>query len=219
MNADTTLTDLVIWGASGHAMVVADIAGLQGLYRVVGFIDNVSTERYGTQFCGAPVLGGEEQLAVLRDRGIDHIVVGFGHCRARLALTDRLQSLGFTLPVLIHPRATVAGDVAPGAGTVIVAGAVINPGATIGRSVIVNTLASVGHECEVGDGAHIAPGARLAGRSTVGPAAQVGIGSSVVERVHIGAGALIGAGSAVVEDIPDNAVAYGVPARVKRMVK
>jgi acetyltransferase-like isoleucine patch superfamily enzyme len=45
--------------------------------------------------------------------------------------------------------------------------------------------------------------------------ASIGSGSVIMAGVTIGAGALVGAGSVVTRDIPDNAVAYGNPARVK----
>ncbi|MBN1920162.1 MAG: acetyltransferase [Anaerolineae bacterium] len=210
---------LIIWGASGHAMVVADIVRLQGQYQIFGFLDNISPERHGTRFCGAQILGGEEQLDRFLNQGINRILLGFGDCNARWKLTIELQSRGFSLPVAVHPRATVAGDVDLGPGTVIAAGAVVNPGSRISRSVIVNTSASVDHECVIADAAHICPGVHLAGRVRVGVATHVGIGATVIERISIGSGSVIGAGSVVVDDIPDGVVAYGAPAKVVRKLR
>jgi UDP-N-acetylbacillosamine N-acetyltransferase len=210
---------LVIWGASGHAMVVVDILRLQGIYAIVGFIDDVNPNRRGTEFCGATILGGKEQLGPLFERGVRSIVLGFGDCRKRLELTGFLEAQGFSLPVVIHPKAVVAGDVVLGPGTVIAAGAVVNPGVRIGKSVIINTASSVDHECVIGDAAHICPGAHLAGQVIVDRAAQIGIGASVIERIHISAGAIIGAGAVVVRNIPDHVVAYGVPASIRRAIE
>ena len=209
------MSQVVIWGASGHAMVVADIVRLQGTYTIAGFLDNINPQRRGTAFCESVILGGEEQLALLPAQGIMHILLGFGDCQARLEKSKYLLSQGFLLPVAIHPQAIVARDVVIGSGTVVAAGAVINPGARIGCSVIINTSASVDHECVVGDAAHIAPGAHLAGQVTVGAATQVGIGAAVIQRITIGAGTIVGAGAVVVEDLPDHVIAYGVPAKVK----
>jgi UDP-2-acetamido-3-amino-2,3-dideoxy-glucuronate N-acetyltransferase len=44
--------------------------------------------------------------------------------------------------------------------------------------------------------------------------ASIGAGSTITPGVEIGKNALIGAGSVVTKDIPDNAIAMGVPARV-----
>ena len=51
---------VVLWGASGHARVVADIVELVGAFEIVGFLDNVNPDRKGEPFCGASVLGGDE---------------------------------------------------------------------------------------------------------------------------------------------------------------
>ena len=45
----------------------------------------------------------------------------------------------------------------------------------------------------------------------------LGIGVIVLSGVRIGKGAVIGAGAVVIQDIPDNAIAAGVPARVLKM--
>ena len=60
------MNKIVVWGASGHAMVVADIIRLQGQYQIVGFLDNYNHQRHNTAFCGSQILGGEEQLDKLR---------------------------------------------------------------------------------------------------------------------------------------------------------
>jgi sugar O-acyltransferase (sialic acid O-acetyltransferase NeuD family) len=207
---------VAIWGASGHARVVADIVRLQGKFRIAGFIDDLNLNRRGARFCEATILGGREQLSVLRRTGVTQVLLGFGDCKARLELTRFLEAEGFSLPIAIHPRAVVAAEVEMDSGTVIAAGAVVNPGVKIGRSVIINTSASVDHDCVIGDAAHICPGVHLAGRVEIGEAAQIGIGATVVDGVHIGTGTLIGAGAVVVGDIPDEVVAYGVPATIKK---
>jgi bifunctional UDP-N-acetylglucosamine pyrophosphorylase/glucosamine-1-phosphate N-acetyltransferase len=56
-------------------------------------------------------------------------------------------------------------------------------------------------------------------RTTIGRGAFVGSGTMLVAPVNIGAEAKIGAGSVVTHDIPDETLAYGVPARVKRTLK
>jgi acetyltransferase EpsM len=212
-------TKLVVWGAGGHASVVADIIRLNGDYQIVGFLDDVTPGFHEPERHGASILGGKVRLDSLRREGVRHIIFGFGHCAARLRLSEVARASGFSLATAIHPKAIVATDASIGAGSVITAGAVINPGVEIGENAIVNTSASVDHDCAIDDGAHVGPGARLAGRVVVGRAAWIGIGAIVIEGVRIGANALIGAGAVVVDDIPEGVVAYGNPARVVRKVE
>jgi UDP-N-acetylbacillosamine N-acetyltransferase len=207
---------LVIWGTSGQALVVADIVRLGGAYEIVGFLDDVNLDRRGTEFSGATVLGGREQLAGLMAEGVRDVILAFGNCQSRLRLADEVRAAGFRLATVIHPRATVAADAMVGEGTVVAAGAVVNPAARIGDCVIVNTGATVDHHCVVHDGAHICPGVHIGGWATIGRAAWVGIGATVSDRVSVGAAAVVGAGSVVVRDVPADVVAYGVPARVIR---
>ena len=207
---------LLVWGASGHAKVIADIIRLAGTLEVVGYLDDVNPHPPGATFLGAPIYTHVGDLTDLRSRGLGLLIVGIGNCAARLRLASVAREHGFSLATAVHPRAVVAEDVRIGAGTVVAGGAIINPGAVLGENVIVNTGAVVDHDCVVEDGAHICPGARLAGDVAVGRGAWVGIGATVIEKVRIGAGAFVGAGAVVVRDVPEKVVVAGVPARTLR---
>jgi UDP-N-acetylbacillosamine N-acetyltransferase len=211
-------TRLVIWGASGHALVVAEILRAAGGYRLVGFLDDVDLARRGRPHGGSVILGGREQLAGLRADGVACALVAIGDCRVRLTCGQDLVEAGFELVRAIHPRACVAPGVRVGAGSVIAAGAVVGPASVVGCSAIVNTAASVDHECIIGDGAHIGPGVHLGGRVRVGRATWIGIGATVADRACVGDGAIVGAAALVLADIPPGVVAFGVPARVVRLV-
>jgi acetyltransferase-like isoleucine patch superfamily enzyme len=51
----------------------------------------------------------------------------------------------------------------------------------------------------------------------IGDDAWLGYGVTVLDGVSIGKGAVIGAGSVVTKNVPDNAIAHGVPARIVAM--
>lgn len=55
------------------------------------------------------------------------------------------------------------------------------------------------------------------GEIVVGDNAWIGFGAIVLSGVRIGSGAAIAAGSVVTKDVPDNAIAAGMPARVIKM--
>jgi UDP-N-acetylbacillosamine N-acetyltransferase len=212
------LDKVVVWGTSGHASVVTDILELQNKYHIHGYLDDIYIDRHGTLFCGKKILGGKEQLDILRQSGVEHIILGFGNNEARMLLAKKVEDMGFTLISAIHPTSVIANTATIKEGSVICANSVINPNSVIGRNVIINTSASVDHDCLIEDGVHICPGVLIAGKVTIHRGAWIGIGATVIENISVGKGSIIGAGSVVVHDIPEGVIAHGVPARVVKEV-
>jgi UDP-N-acetylbacillosamine N-acetyltransferase len=207
-----------IYGAGGHAKVVAEVLRLNG-HQVAGFIDGVNVDRKGADFYGSKILGGDEVLGDLLRAGIKKFVVGFGDNRHRLKAAERLKAMGFELLTALHPNAVCAADVLIGEGTVVASGAVVGPSSRIGRNAIVNTQASLDHDCVVGDGAHVGPGAIVTGVVEVGECAWIGAGAVIADHKSIGAEAIVGAGAVVVKDVPEAVIVMGVPARIARPVQ
>lgn len=207
---------LLVFGGGGHGKVVADAALAAGL-RVLGFADDDASLR-GDVILGLPVSAiGIEEAAALCNAHSAELVLAIGDNRRRANMFDRALALGLRMATIVHPSAVVAPSASVGVGTVVFARAVINPDCRIGDDVIVNTAASLDHDNLIGTHAHISPGAVLGGTVTVGEGTHVGIGVCVRNNITIGAWSVVGAGAAVVSDVPDDVVAYGVPARTVRV--
>lgn len=218
-SAGAMRSKLVIWGTSGHSMVLADIVGLIGEYEIIGYLDDLNPDRHGSEIRGVPVLGGGEQLPGLRAQGVRHLMFGFASSSARMRLGTLARELDFELPSAIHPRATIAGDASVGPGTFVKAGAIIEPRAVIGALAVVGAGVVVAHDAVLETAARVSAGTIVGGLVTVGEGSWLGIGVCVKDRVRIGDRSLIGTGAVVVRDIPSRVVAYGVPARVIRKVE
>ena len=206
---------LVLIGAGGHARVVLDVVRQAAEYTVVGLVDQ-NPALHGTTLDGVPILGGDDQVGVLRRQGVTDALVAIGDNETRCRLASAMVAHGFLLATAVHPKATIAPHVSIGAGTVVMAGAVVNPGASIGPNAIVNTGATVDHDCTIEECVHIAPGVHLGGGVRVGKLTLIGIGACVVKYKTIGCNVVVGAGAVVIDDIPDRVLAVGVPARVVR---
>lgn len=85
--------------------------------------------------------------------------------------------------------------------------------------IVVNQSAVIGMNVNISQGVTIGKGNRggNAGVATIGNGVYIGPGVKIIGAVHIGNNVAIGANAVVTHDVPDNAVAAGVPARVISM--
>ena len=203
---------LLIIGAGGHGLVVADAAIEQGIWSEIAFLDDRVTEHPLIPYC--PVLGVTNDAHKFVEQYQD-LVVAVGDNKRRLQVIDECMNKGFNLPIISHPTATISSYAEIGSGTFLAAHSVVNVGAKLGRGCIINTSATVDHDNLLSDAVHVSPGAHLGGGVQVGKFTWIGIGASVREQVTIGDNVIVGAGAAVVENIEDNLQVLGVPARPK----
>jgi sugar O-acyltransferase (sialic acid O-acetyltransferase NeuD family) len=208
---------ILIWGAGGHAKVVADVARACG-WEIAGHADSAPDQMQQiAEPGGARVIVTEPDLLRLlaSDQPLPGdataLVLAFGDNRMRNRHSAKVpESL---LPVLVHPTAEISPSVTIGAGTVIMPRAVINASSTIGRACIINTGAIIEHDCVIGDAAHISPGAILLGGVHVGNESWVGARAVVRTGISIGADCMVGMGAVVVREVPDHVTVVGNPAR------
>ncbi|ABD12829.1 NeuD/PglB/VioB family sugar acetyltransferase [Frankia casuarinae] len=209
------LRSLVIVGAGGHGRELLDLveavnAATEGpRYDILGFVDDDRVDPDPLARRGAVLLGGLDLL----DRLDADYLIGFADAATRSRVDRYASARGRRPATLVHPRASVGGDVKLGPGTVVCALASITTNVETGRHVVVNIGASVAHDCRLGDYVTVAPGARLSGAVAVGARAWIGAQASIVGLRSIGDGAVVGAGSVVTDDIRAAQVVAGVPAR------
>ncbi len=201
-----SVSRVFIYGAGGHAMVVATVLEDLGV-DVAGMLDDSPGQGHPLSFRVQRGLSDREG-----SRAFDHpVVLAIGDNRARVDLAGLITSPFFTA---VHPSALIAQRVTIGEGTVVLQGSVIQHNAHIGRHVLINTAASIDHDNVIGDFVHVSPHATLCGHVEVGEGTHIGAGATVIPSVKIGRWATIGAGSVVTADVPDGATAVGVPARI-----
>ncbi|MEC2073414.1 acetyltransferase [Alkalihalophilus marmarensis] len=199
---------LLIIGASGQGKVVADIAIKMNKWQSIAFLDNNENLKNSL---GLEVIGRSNE-AIRHINDFD-IFVGIGNNAIRKKIQESLEVEGATIPTLIHPSATLGGQVEVAPGTAVMAGVVINCSTTIGKGCIINTGATVDHDNIIEDYVHISPGAHLAGTVNVGQGSWLGIASAISNNVKITSNCNVGAGAVVISDITESGTYVGVPAR------
>jgi len=140
------------------------------------------------------------------------LVITVGNNKIRKEIAGKIQR---ACGKVIHPSTIISPSSKIGEGTVIMAGGIIQAETIVGKHTIVNTSASVDHDCFIDDFVHIAPGVVLCGDVKIGEGALIGAGSVILPGVSVGKWATIGAGSVVTSNIPDLAIAVGVPSKVR----
>jgi len=78
----------------------------------------------------------------------------------------------------------------------------------------VNTSASVDHDNYLERSCHIFPNATLTGEVRIQEFAYVGTGAVIAPNLTVEKYSYVGAGAVVLANVPEGAVAFGVPARV-----
>ena len=85
----------------------------------------------------------------------------------------------------------------------------------IGDECFLMTKSHIGHDAVLATGVTIAPATMIGGHVIIGRNANLGMNCVVHQRLELGEAVMVGMNSTVTHDIPDFALAYGSPARVR----
>ncbi len=193
------MSKLMLYGAGGHAKVIAELAEINN-YTDLVFCEDQPTKN---RIWDYPV------VSKIDNKDICVIAIGSNTVRKKLAETVRNKFL-----TLIHPKTQISKRASLGIGSVIMAGVTINSDVKVGKHCIVNTNASIDHDCIIGDFVHLSPNVALAGSVSVGEGTHIGIGACVIQGIKIGKWCTIGAGSVIINDVPDGYTVVGNPGRI-----
>lgn len=206
------MDNVVIFGAGGHASVVADIIRTCTQYNIIAYIasDIKTTSRDGLPIIEDSIFYKNPMV----NKGI--IAIGNNFIREKVVNSIHSQIPGFEFITCIHPKAYVSSSVNIGVGTVVMAHATINPYSRIGAHCIVNTNSSIDHDSILSDFASIAPNSVLGGNCSVGKGSAICIGACMEHKSSIGDYSILGAMSFLRKNLPDKILAYGTPAKIVR---
>ena len=207
---------LIVFGASGHARVILEMAERTGRFNIVGLLD--SFKPVGERLQDHPVLGNESLLPALAaaHTGLQlHIAIGDNSARERITRQLQADCPDISLATIIDPSAIVSRTAVIGPGTCIMPGAIINAGATIGMACIINSRAVLEHDARMDDFSSLGPGAVAAGAATIGRSAAVLAGGVVKHGVSLADHSIARTGAVVTSNTDPCCVLEGNPATVK----
>ena len=188
------MKNILIIGAGGHGRVVYETVLLSGNFNEIAFLDDSFTKEKKQKL---NIIGKIEDYKNLLNK-YDTAFVALGNNEKRIALIKDLLELGYYVPVLIHPRATVSSFSEVGEGTVILAGAIVNVNCKIGRGNIINVNSTIDHDCILEEGCHISSGAVIRSMVTLEALSTIGAGAIIKSGEIIASKTIISDGERVV---------------------
>lgn len=204
------ISQLVIIGAGGHAISVAD-AALSSGWDSISFY---SPDGTGPTPSVGQIFSSLKSLDVMKTAFA--LGVGTNHDRED-AWEEVVKHFPHAhLTSIVHATAWVSPHATVHEGAVILAHASVGPGSTIERGALLNTGASLDHDSSLGSFGSLGPGARTGGNVRIGARTMIGMQAGILHGISLGSDTVIGAHSLVNQDVENNAVAWGSPARVMR---
>ena len=111
--------------------------------------------------------------------------VGYSDLSARRDVTSRIRDAGYSMPVLVHPRAYASSVSSIGAGTFVMAGALVDCRVTLGEGVVAWPGVCVSHDCHIGANSFLSPNCTVCGDCRVGDDCFVGAGAVIVSHAVV----------------------------------
>jgi sugar O-acyltransferase (sialic acid O-acetyltransferase NeuD family) len=169
---------LLVYGSTTFGRVVRVLVEECG-HQFAGFIDDINP--------GPDVAGAFD--AVVKSHPAAEFAcvnaVGYNDLTARQRVTDRITAAGYSMPVLVHPRAIVGRDSRVGAGAMIMAGAVVDCRVELGPAVVMWPGAVVAHDTVVGPNTFLSPNSTICGCCRIGASCFVGAAAVVVDHAAV----------------------------------
>lgn len=204
---------LVIIGAGGLGREVFHWAQKNpynnNVWTLKGFLDDNPVALQGYDY-PVPIINSIEGHIPASD---ELFVCAIGNPAFRERCASLIQQKGGEFINLIHPKATLGGNIILGRGVIINPGAILSADLRIGNHVVIDSNANVGHDAVIGDYSHLSLAATVGGGAHIGKACFLGVNSTVLPRIELGDGATLGAGSVLTKDMPEGRILKGIPAR------
>lgn len=204
---------MLIIGAKGHAKEILAVLEDNRYKGEIFFFDDISKDLPAKLYGTFPIIKSIPEAREILSQN-KRFVLGIGKPVVRKKLLDIFSS--FAEPASLISRTTTIGrhEVFLGESLNIMFNCFISNSSHIKDGSLVNSGVYIHHDVKVGAFCELAPGVKLLGGSKVGDFSFIGANAVVLPGISIGSNVVVGAGAVVNRNVPDNALAVGVPSRI-----
>lgn len=167
---------LLILGAGGYGLAVAEAAQLSGQWQEIIFADDrwPKTQQVGEY----KIISNIANVQQFTSNNIQAIVaVGNNHLREKWQRL--LGDLGIKMTSIIHPQAIVSPTAQIGQGVTVMAGCVISTKTLINDGVILNIGTLLDHDVIIKAFAHLSVGVKVSSGKIIAPYSFLEVGSCI----------------------------------------
>lgn len=167
---------LLILGAGGYGLAVAEAAQLSGQWQEIIFADDrwPKTQQVG-EYKIVSNIANVEQFTSNNIQAI--VAVGNNHLREKWQ--KLLGDLGIRMTSIIHPQAIVSPTAQIGQGVTVMAGCVISTKTVINDGVILNIGTLLDHDVIIKAFAHLSVGVKVSSGKIIAPYSFLEVGSCI----------------------------------------
>ncbi|MBN2031443.1 NeuD/PglB/VioB family sugar acetyltransferase [bacterium] len=205
---------ILLIGAGSQGRVTLDVLFDQKR-EVEGFLDD-NPSLHGILINTKKVIGTIDNLKHYLTS--HQMILTIGNNWTRFQLANKLNLPDSAYTNAIHSSNITLSSAKIGHGNMIFTQTIIGSNATVGNHVILNNGCIIEHDCIIKDFAALGPGCCMGGKVMINEGAFLSTGVTIAPRIKIGKRSIVGAGAVVVDDLPDDVLAYGVPARVIKKI-
>lgn len=211
---------MLIIGAKGFATEVLEVFHQKKRLNNLAFYDDINLDIGNLLYNKYVILKTENDVIEYYKKHGNFFVIGIGNPILRKKMELKFTNIGGVMKSVISPKATIGThQVCIGDGAAILSGVNISNNVIIGKGGLIYYNSNITHDCEIGDFVEISPSVNILGRVSIGSFTRLGSNTTILPNLQIGKNVLIGAGSVVTKNIPDNSIAFGVPAQIVRKQK
>lgn len=212
---------MVIVGAGGFAKEVLQTFAQHNELENLFFYDDVTKDAPALLFERFPVLRSLDDVKdVFQKTGDNRFTLGLGNPVFRLNLNRKLAGIGGKITSTISPNTEIGSfgtSIADGCN--ILSGSIITNNVKLRTGCLINPGCSISHDSTLEEYVQVSPGVRITGNCIIGSFSVLGTNCVILPKVKVGHNVVIGAGAIVTKDLPDNVMAMGVPAVVKKKLE
>lgn len=219
-NRTSSKIPILIYGSGGISIEAASLIEAINkhnhgtIYQIIGFIEKDS-ELINKKINKYSIVASDSTLETfLEGFPLVGLVVPIGTPKVKINIIKNLRGLNnLYFPNLIHPSASLDGNITMGVGNIITAGCRFTTQISIGNFNLFNLNVTVGHEVIVGDYCVLNPGATVSGGVVLNDAILVGTGANILQYIHIEDYAILGGGALINKNVSTGQTIVGVPGK------